>query len=381
METTIIFSHTETGHILEYFHHIYSICEEMPERQFVFVVPERFAELKKEATWSDASNVLFDYIYSTDYKSYQGKSVFKLSYSLSKILCDRIKKYKATKVLSLFWFPIVPFGLLLFPRGLKASAILYDVYLRERDELSLQSRLRHYLNFWLFAKSRKVVRAFVLNDEHMAGVLNEKFNTKHFYALPDPFNPITEAGLINLRDEYGIGKNVTVFAHFGGLDRRKGTLKILDAISHLTEGERKNSCFIFAGRVYSDIKDEFYRKENELAGKVKIIVKDEFCSYGYLASLCNCCDAILMPYENANRSSGILGYASQFGKPVVAPDNGLIGNLVEKYRLGVAGDLKDAIVLAETMKKIMNNEYVNPSQEYCTVNSVKAFCDVIRLSV
>lgn len=381
METTIIFSHTETGHILEYFHHIYSICEEMPEKRFVFVVPERFAELKDEVTWPNASNILFDYISSSENKTYQGKSVIKLSYNLSKILCDRIRKYQADKVVSLFWFPIVPIGVFIFPRGLKASAILYDVYLREYDEISIQARLRHFMNFRLLAKSRKVEKAFVLNDEHMTGVLNNKFNTKHFCALPDPFNPILEDYLINLRDEYRIGENMTVFAHFGGLDRRKGTLKILDAISHLSEEERNNSCFIFAGRIYSDIKDEFYKKENNLAGTARIIVKDEFCSYSYLASLCNCCDAIMMPYENANRSSGILGYASQFGKPVISPDSGLIGNLVARYRLGLYGNVKDPGSLAEMMRCVINREYDRPSQEYCSANSVDAFCRIIKLSL
>ncbi len=381
MDTTIFFSHSETGHVLEYFHHIYGICLEIPEKRFIFVVPERFEELKRKVTWPDASNVFFDYISSTENKTYQGKSVFKLSYSLSKILCERIKKYQATKVLSLFWFPVVPFGVMMFPRGLKASAILYDVYLRERDELSVQARLRHYLNFWLFAKSRRVERAFVLNDDSMASILNNKYNTTHFCTLPDPFNPIPDDGLINLRDEYGIGEDVTLFAHFGGLAKRKGTLRILDAAELLSVQEKKNCCFVFAGRVDSEIKVDFYNKVKQFSKNSRVIVKDEFCSYSFLASLCKCCNCILIPYEFANRSSGLLGYASHYCKPVIAPNYGLIGHLVNEYKLGITGNVMDTKELADLMRCAINYELNYSSRNYCFINSVDNFCNVIRRTI
>lgn len=381
METTIIFSHTETGHVLEYFHHIYAVCVEKQERRFVFVVPEGFKRLKGEQEWLDSQNVNFDYISESEFQSYQGASILRLSSLLTGILKRRIKKYNANKVFSLFWFPIVPFGVFRFPHGVKISTILYDVYLRELGELSFQAKLRHRFNFWLLSRARKIEKAFVLNDEDTAAILNKKFHTNHFQTLPDPYNPIPEERMIDLRKEYGIGNSRTIFAHFGGLDRRKGTLRILEAIDYLSEEERKACCFIFAGRVYADIKDEFYKKTSVLSSKVQIIINDEFCSYSYLASLCKCCDAILMPYENANRSSGLLGYASQFRKPVVAPNFGLIGRLVEKYKIGITGDVRNANSLADLMRIIMNNKYEVPLKDYCVVNSVERFCGIFRKTI
>ena len=378
METTIIFSHTETGHILEYFHHIYGICVEKQEQRFVFVVPEGFKRIKNEQVWSNTPNVIFDYISYSKVHSYQGASIIRLSLILTGILKERIKLYNANKVFSLFWYPVVPFGVFRFPRGMKVSTILYDVYLRELDELSFRAKLRHKVNFWLLATSRTVTDAFVLNDENTAVVLNEKFHTNHFLPLPDPYNPIPDNNTLDLRKEYGIEKNKTVFVHFGGLTQRKGTLRILEAIDGLSEEERNKCCFIFAGKVYPDIKTALYKKIEELSVGAQIILKDVFCSFAYIASLCKCCNAILMPYDNANRSSGLLGYAAQFKKPVIAPNHGLIGSLVEKYRMGITGNIKDTKALCEMMRGIMNEGYDVESDDYCAANSIEQFCGIIR---
>ena len=41
-----------------------------------------------------------------------------------------------------------------------------------------------------------------------------------------------------------------------------------------------------------------------------------------------------MPYHITNLSSGVIGYAALFGKPVIGPSKGLLGHLINKYQLG-----------------------------------------------
>ena len=41
-----------------------------------------------------------------------------------------------------------------------------------------------------------------------------------------------------------------------------------------------------------------------------------------------------MPYQITKLSSGVLGYAAVFRKPVIGPSDGLIGNLIRENGLG-----------------------------------------------
>ena len=52
--------------------------------------------------------------------------------------------------------------------------------------------------------------------------------------------------------------------------------------------------FIFAGKVYKDIREEFYLHYNVLKQNIRILVFDEFCSFDFIESLCVSCDAILL---------------------------------------------------------------------------------------
>ena len=108
----------------------------------------------------------------------------------------------------------------------------------------------------------------------------------------------------------------------------------------LSKDELKGKSFIFAGKVYDDIRDEFYQKYRNLQDKVQILCFDEFCEYSFLGSLCLSSNFILLPYSNTSQSSGVIGYASQFQIPVVVAKQGLLGKLVKRYKLGVL--LEDA---------------------------------------
>lgn len=139
----------------------------------------------------------------------------------------------------------------------------------------------------------------------------------------------------NIRSDFGITQNDILYLHFGGLNRRKGTLDIMEAIDLLSSEDLKSKVFIFAGKIDDNIKKEFYELKKKNEYKSKIIVFDEFCSYEFINNLCFSCDCILVPYHNTNQSSGVIGYAGYFKKPVIAPSKGLLGYLVREYNLGI----------------------------------------------
>ena len=169
-----------------------------------------------------------------------------------------------------------------------------------------------------------------------------------------------------------------MFIHFGALAERKGTIQIIDSLQFLSKEECERYVFVFAGRVFPDIKEAFYAGVAKYQSSVCIHVKDEFCSFEYLAALCDACDAILMPYLETAQSSGVIGYAAQFGKPVIAPDEGLVGKLVQNYQLGITCNCS-AESLAGAYRQIAESQVEAPPLTYCKDHRVIDFQSVINI--
>ena len=215
------------------------------------------------------------------------------------------------------------------------------------------------MRYSIFVNNKSVERILVLNDQYAVDQLNNIYSTDKFCFLPDPVPNIDMSKVKNIRCELGINPEDNVYLHFGGLDSRKGTLEILDAIALMSEEELEGKVFVFAGRVYKSIHDDFYERYERLKDKVKILVFDEFCDYVFLNNLCYSCDCILIPYKNPNQSSGVIGYASLFQKPVIGPSQGLLGRLIKEYKLGVTIDNIDKEMILESLKKPLNTASID----------------------
>ena len=72
--------------------------------------------------------------------------------------------------------------------------------------------------------------------------------------------------------------------------------------------------------------------------KCQIVLYNEYCSKSFMADLFESSDCIVLPYEVTAQSSGLIGYAAHFRKPVIGPKTGLVGKLIRKYRLGIQPD-------------------------------------------
>lgn len=69
---------------------------------------------------------------------------------------------------------------------------------------------------------------------------------------------------------------------------------------------------------------------------------------------------ILIPYTNTNQSSGVIGYASYFNKTVIGPKEGLLGQIIQSYNLGLTLSKPDAIniknnIISSVIPKGNNN--------------------------
>ena len=334
MSNILVFTTDCKGHHLEYLHHYYDYALRDVGNKYVFCVSKDFQKVKSTYSWPEAGNILFDFIADDDLeKCIKGGNGFlniiKLSFAKSLYLKKKCKEHNIDVVHTIMlmeYLPALPFFL---PSKIDFRGIIYRIALNDKT-LSFRSKIVEKIKYSLLVKSLLFKKIFVLNDKRSVALLNEKYKTNKFYFLPDPF-PQTEQPK-NVREELNIPAENKVFLHFGGLGRRKGTLLIAEAVSRMKDAT--GLTFVFAGRISKDCDKEFYQIIKGINNGAQVLVYNEFCTYEFLNSLAYTADYMLIPYENVTQSSGVLGYAAQYDKPVIGPDAGLLGDLIRSYGLG-----------------------------------------------
>lgn len=372
---TIIFDYVSTGHHIEYLHHLYIGASQQKCKEYIFLLPKTFEENRNKLEWPKAENIRFVY-HNHDVVTPNPLILLKNTIHMIKTINHVCKKYNANRV---FFISLIEFFIaipLLLSSNIKASGIIYDIYLYKWKNSSFKSKILYCLKFLCLSKSQKIEKVMVLNDVNSANIFNRKYKTNKFVYLPDPYVPIIDTNEYYSEILQIKFNNKIVIAHIGAMDSRKGTLLILKSI--VKAGILyKNLYFIFAGKVMPDIREEFYRLLSQIEDKSNIIVKDYFCSYNEIAQICKVSNYILAPYSIVNRSSGMLGYASQFSVPLIVPDSGLIGKLVKRYQLGVT--IKDTSIdgIIECLSKIKKTQSYKVSSRYCKDNNIDVFNSLI----
>ena len=365
MKTTIIFETSLKGHRYEYLYNLYKAASKNEEESYVFVLPYDY-RLKE---WDEfgGKNIELAIIGVEQLKILNNRNLLISAFRKSNVLHSYVKKYHATHVFLIFLMLYMPFLLWVLPRGVNISGIVYRSFLwDDSQKKGLLRRCLEWVRYGLMAKSSQMEKVLLLNDSKSADVFNERFSTDKFARLPDPYTHLggkTE----NLKEKMRIAKSDNLFIQVGQLSGRKGTIEILDALDMLSNKEITHNHFYFAGKVADDIRESFYSKFDELESKgLHIYVKDEFVSFEFLNSLCASCDCMLVPYKNTCQSSGAIGYAAQYGKPIIGPSKGLLGYLIKHYRLGFlidnicANDIYTALL---KFKRIaIPNNYVRDNQ-------------------
>ncbi len=356
----LIFDSDVGGHHLEYCHHLYTLAASCPNDYFIFLYSPEMQDLMIQYEWIKSQNIKFYYLSDCDLKKCKDERLLRAAWNKSKIIRKYVKQKSIDKVWLIMLMQLMPFLPFFLPKRIKITGIIYRLYFYESSKMSAVRLFLEKVRYWILAKNSKIEKAFILNDVEMVNVLNNRYNTSHFYYLPDPIPKIDRSKLKDIKEEIGISQKTIMYLHFGGLTKRKGTLEILKAIQLLDVRDLKDKAFVFAGKLYPDISEEFYGLLADIKHKVKIIVYDEFCSPEHLNSLCYSCDVILIPYTNTNQSSGVIGYAAYFGKPVVGPKGGLLGHLIESYNMGVTMESVSADNLSKFIKRtipICGSEY------------------------
>jgi glycosyltransferase involved in cell wall biosynthesis len=374
---TLIFDHEISGHHLEYLNHLYIRAGEKSEETFIFVINPDFEYVRHYFIWPEFKNVKVVFIDRVQILKIESGS-FRTSFELCSILKMYVKREHASHIFLISLMVFLPFLPVFLTDKVRVSGIIYSIMTRSYRTDSIIKRFQDALKYRIFTGFRVFDRIFLLNDAPSSRLLNRKYRTGIFRSLPEPIIPLRIAAHEDLRKTHNIVENKKIFLHFGGLSARKGTLELLKAIKLLKSNSLENACFIFAGKVNDDIRNDFYSILASFSTEVKVVIYDKFCSYELLGALCSVSDYIVMPYNINSRSSGLLGYSAQFNVPVIGPSEGLIGVLIRRYDLGFRYHFDDSVFLAGILDKhILMPPYGIDGNAYLINNSISRFQEAV----
>lgn len=364
MDNVLIFDKYITGHNMEYIHHLYVGAIKKKENHYVFAVPVSFQDHRNKLFWPDADNVEFFFFPKENVETKQIKNLF----SDVKILRFLIKKYGINKLFFINW--ISPFVFFFLPIGVSISGITYDIYLYFWQKISLINKIKTIIKELSMVWNPRVKYNLILNDKESSDRLNRLYNTKKYRYLPDPFFlPLSE--LKDMRKDLCISNNKKIFLLFGTLSERKGTMDVIKSLAMLSADECSKYHFIFAGRLTADIASQFKDIYNSIKDRVSITLFEQFCSYELINNLCYTCDVILATHKKTSLSSGVIGYAAHYRKPLIGSSKGLIGCLIRKYEIGYQIDDITPEILCQTYsKKCISG---NKASNYEIDNNIEAF--------
>ncbi|MDD5779497.1 MAG: glycosyltransferase [Bacteroidales bacterium] len=368
---TIVFSDIILGHYLEYVHHIYMGALEHKDEEFIFVVPEQFLEHKSKYEWPKADNISIEYLSADECQYCLPPSPLKAAWRKSKLIRTKCKKHKADRVILTNLSAAIPFLPFFLPYGVKAQGVQYRIY--RYGNLSGIRLFLEKVRYQIMARHSQIASVMILNDQESADYFNKVYHTHKFKFLSDPVPEVDESQLEDLREDLGIPKENKIFLLFGALNFRKGVFETIEALRLLDPQASKTTTMIFAGWVQDPIKERFYQEIKELQSGAQVVVIDRFCPYEELYNLCYTTDVILAPYFNPDMSSGVIGYAAKFKKPVIGTGLGLLGNLIRQNGLGLTIDNVSGVSISTAMSSAIDIT----ESSYASINTSKNFSKII----
>lgn len=369
----LIFEYKYEGHYVEYIRYLLTYAENYLSNAIIHLV---LSSPYKKSELPQSKNFLYHYLteHELNLINKAGKlSIITRSYYRCKILSRYILKYNIDKIILLNSIDYI-FGLSLFtPKNSNFSAIEYIIPRWRPTTIPLSKRIEDRVRLWLYSHTPQLRKLLLLNDEDSAKIYNQTYKCSKFHFLPDPIATLPIERKAKTNDKI-------VLLHAGRFRKEKGTFEIIESLKKLLPEEREKFKFILCGG--SEIKEDFTRAAKEME-KLKKLMEVEFfpgfVKENFLHQLYMEADLILIPYHNYFQSSGNLGHAASYGKPVIGPGQGLLGYLIRKYKLGYTLKELNSDSIASVLRFILaNKDKLNYNfEDYVRRCSPKEFARII----
>ncbi|SHJ70801.1 Glycosyltransferase involved in cell wall bisynthesis [Maribacter aquivivus] len=382
----LIFDIAITGHHSEYIEHLVNYLESqvLINDIYYFVIHpellERFPRIKDKSRENNKIN--FVPISKEELRGVVSVKKIKNSLAQFKIMNHYAKILDIDHVISLD-FHSIKYGVLLKKPAFTISSILFLQFFR-LPKKTLNEKMEYYKRYFIIkwaVANKQIKNVFVLNDDRTVDFMNKEFNTNCFQILPDPIPVLKPLESFNINKYYNISPGRKIFLHIGSLGDRKGTNEVIESTFCLDEDVQRSIAIVLVGKA-SFLEDEkkYHAKMRLVQNKteVQIIWDNQFVTREMMKSLFDNCDAVLLPYKNAEFSSGILGHAAASRKTVIATGAGLIQELVNKYNLGILLEKPDADSIAEKISFFLKDKpATSMADDFVAEHNPNKFCKVL----
>jgi glycosyltransferase involved in cell wall biosynthesis len=256
------------------------------------------------------------------------------------------------------------------PEGVEVVGILLNPYTPRDRAHGLKAKcfaavtgIRKRLQFRLLLRNKAISKIFLLNDARMAEQLNRWHPKRQVFAsIPDPLPalcPVLDQGA------FDSSERPFTFLLAGSMAPRKGVLEVLEALICLRGQLDRPIALRMVGRFRREA--EAYREQvlskireleqGEAGSLIRVHLENVFIDSESLSREFAETDCVLTPYLEFYGSSGMIGHACRYQKPLLSCLDGLLGELVRDRKLGVCVDPRHAEQFAAAMQRIIGGEH------------------------
>jgi beta-1,4-mannosyltransferase len=158
-------------------------------------------------------------------------------------------------------------------------------------------------------------------------------------------------GRLEARQRLELPESGHVFLFIGLCKPYKGLDALIDAMARLETG----SILVIAGKFASASYQSALSERAERVGPQKVLIRPGFVDYRDLQVFLNAADTVVLPYREI-LTSGAAMLAMSFGRPVVAPRLGSLGELV-KDGCGILYDRDDLNGLLDALRAARSTRF------------------------
>ncbi|KGL64354.1 glycosyltransferase [Polaribacter sp. Hel1_85] len=235
-----------------------------------------------------------------------------------------------------------------FGKKYSISGIYFMPYLMKSNISKKEYRLKtiQFKSIFLFCNIKSIM---ILNDTDAVSKFNNLFKNNKFSYLVDPVYYLEEPSLSTSNREK------LVLSFLGEVSPRKGIFQFLDALDNL-EKEKLNKLEICIAGNSTVFKEEILVRIGVLEKKCPTLFGNVYLDRveeSVFNTILLKADIVLCLHQKVEGSSGIVGKASVFKKPIIGPKEGLIGCLIKKYGIGVQINTKDPLNISKAIENIL----------------------------
>jgi glycosyltransferase involved in cell wall biosynthesis len=231
------------------------------------------------------------------------------------------------------------------------------------------------------AAHRRALGRILMGDPLAPAFHRRVVHSNKYRFLPEPFSAIRPSPFP--RRHLNLPENRILLLFIGGTERRKGIcelLSALEAVLHEKAELRDQIAFVLAGRVIDETRETVHQLIARLRcdfPNVPFPVHDGLLTGQEYVDYLTAADLVCMPYLNMIGTSGVLAHAVHAGRLVLSSNFGITGELVRRYKLGVACNTSDDRMLqsglVQAIKSIRDKELTQEARKEeflrdCTVS-------------